>query len=89
MRDVHGMQLCMVNRYLRKKHMESDLVHLNREGYKLLISKGLGPFVDWHINKYVDVSEKRSIECRSKSSRKRLYARIRRSNERLSKKVKK
>ena len=85
MRDVHGMQLCLINRYLRWKHMERNAVHLNREGYKLLLSKGMGPFVDWHINKYVEVEEKRPIESRSKSARKRLYARIRRSNERMSK----
>ena len=88
MRDKHNMQLCCINWFLCKKHMKSDLVHLNREGYKFLLSKGMGPFVDWHISKYVDVKGNVPIEQRSRSARKHLYAKIRRSNERLAKHAK-
>ena len=85
MRDTHGMQLCCINRFLRKKHMESDLIHLNREGYKLLLSKGLGPYVDHHLSRYCKFDKRVPIEQCSKSSRKRLYSRIRNANARKAK----
>ena len=44
----HNIQICQINQYIRGKHIEDDKVHLTCEGYKLFVSKGLGPLLDYH-----------------------------------------
>ena len=44
----HDVKICQMNQYVNVKHIDDDKVHLTCEGYKLFMSKGLGPLLDHH-----------------------------------------
>ncbi len=46
MREKHGISVVQMNGFLQEMHMNEDTIHLNHEGYKLLISKAIGPMCD-------------------------------------------
>ncbi len=81
MRQKHKVKVLAVNGFLMEKHLDDYRVHFSNEGYKLLLSKGLGPIVDAHIKKYgPEKAPKRKLEDMSKTQRRRIYAKIRRAN---------
>ena len=47
----YKVRICQMNGHIMDKHLENDDIHFNAEGYKLFISKGLGPLLDdYHMS---------------------------------------
>ncbi len=46
LRTKHHVSICNIGNFIHYWHMERDWIHLNKEGYKLLMSKGIGPVFD-------------------------------------------
>ena len=46
MRLHHHIKVVQMNGYICGQHLESDRIHLSGEGYRLFISKALGPLLD-------------------------------------------
>ncbi len=74
----HGVKVCQMNQFIQSRHIDDDdKVHVTPEGYKLFISKGLGPLVDhhWQINK-PEVEYPTILHKMTKAQRKRFYSRL-------------
>ena len=81
MRTKHGATICQLNGFVSKVHMEVDKIHLNKEGYKLFMSKCVGPMFDsYHavVKPEVKVEVPPNFYSLPKTQRRRLAKRLRR-----------
>ena len=46
LRIKHAVTICNIGKFVRYWHLERDWIHLNKEGYKLLMSKAIGSVFD-------------------------------------------
>ena len=79
---THGVKICQMNQFIQGRHLdENDKVHMTPEGYKLFVSKGLGPLLDHHWAKNKPkVTYPTELHHMTKAQRKRFYSRLCHSN---------
>ena len=49
MRHDMKMKVCQISGYIMNKHWDDEEVHFLHEGYRLFVSKGLGPLLNYQV----------------------------------------
>ncbi len=71
MRLKHRVKVIQINGYLAGQHLESDGTHLTSEGYRLFISKAVGPLLDSYYERIRPKKVRKEFHEMSKAQKKR------------------
>ena len=77
----YKVKVCQINGYITTREMDPDGVHLSKEGYRLFISKGLGPLLDMHIKNTCKRKPKIALADLPKNVRKKIYRKMRKQRK--------
>ncbi len=73
----YKIKVCQINGYITTREMNPDGIHLSQEGYRLFVSKGLGPLIDLHIKQTCKKKDKVPLAELPKPVRKKIYRKMR------------
>ena len=79
LRIKHKVSVVQVHKFVKRCHLEKDGIHFNKEGYKVLMSKGVGPVFDSYyamVKKPVIYDVPEYWDNMSKPQRKRFIKRL-------------
>ena len=73
MRLTHHVKVVQINGYISGQHLESDRIHLSGEGYRLFISKALGPLLDGFYDRDHPVKTPKPYHEMTRSQKRRFW----------------